>query len=120
MHTMCLRQAVLLPVYHLCTPLFLTTRMNVSALFVLLFISMTGLNDAFESFVYAVFMSFVLMLLMEAIALRVVEDLKDAMLSVTFCMLVLGMMFLFAGYFLQVDQMLPVRPGSRGSSPAST
>lgn len=67
---------------------------------------LVGFNDAFEPFLYSVFTSFVLMLLMEAITLSVVEGLKNAMLSVTFAMILLGMMFLFAGYFIKVQ--LPV------------
>lgn len=68
---------------------------------------LVGFNDTFEAFVYSVITSFLLMLLMESITLSVVEGLKDAMLSVTFSMIVLGMLFLMAGYFIKVGDLPP-------------
>lgn len=37
----------------------------------------------------------------------VVEVVKDGMLSVTFAMVVLGLLFLFPGFFIQVKEMPP-------------
>jgi len=68
---------------------------------------MAGFNDAFDAFAYAVLTAFALMLLMEAIVLTVVEGLKNPMLSVSFSMIVLGLLFLFPGFFLPVDDMPP-------------
>eukprot|EP00053_Salpingoeca_punica_P015740 m.145601 g.145601 ORF g.145601 m.145601 type:complete len:1425 (-) comp16788_c0_seq2:22-4296(-) len=68
---------------------------------------LVGFNDKFEAFVFSVLMSFALLMLMEAITLSVVEGLKDAMLSVTFSMILMGMLFLFAGYFIRIDDMPP-------------
>eukprot|EP00730_Choanoeca_flexa_P007398 TRINITY_DN12326_c3_g2_i1.p1 TRINITY_DN12326_c3_g2~~TRINITY_DN12326_c3_g2_i1.p1 ORF type:complete len:1308 (+),score=386.87 TRINITY_DN12326_c3_g2_i1:37-3924(+) len=68
---------------------------------------MAGFNDQVEAFSYAVLTAMALMLLMEAIVLTVVEGLKNPMLSTTFSMIVLGMLFLFPGFFLPVDDMPP-------------
>lgn len=68
---------------------------------------LVGFNDLFSAWVYSVAMSLALMLVMEAIVLCVIEALKDAMLSVTFSMILLGMLFLFAGYFIHADKMPP-------------
>eukprot|EP00050_Salpingoeca_kvevrii_P021540 m.112155 g.112155 ORF g.112155 m.112155 type:complete len:159 (-) comp9389_c0_seq4:168-644(-) len=45
------------------------------------------------------------MLLMEAILLSIVEGFKDPMLSTTFSMIILGMLFLFAGFFKPIPDM---------------
>jgi ABC-type multidrug transport system ATPase subunit len=68
---------------------------------------LVGFNDTFEAFVYAILGTFSLLMLMEAITLGVVEGLKDAMLSVTFSMILMGMLFLFAGYFVLVENIPP-------------
>ena len=58
----------------------------IAVIYQAIFFFLVGFNDTFPAWVYAVFCSFSLMLLMEAIALCVSEGLKDPMLSVTFSM----------------------------------
>ncbi len=50
------------------------------------FFFLVGFADDFEPWVYAVFINFALMLVMESIAVCVAETFKDPMLSVTFSM----------------------------------
>ncbi|KAJ3175798.1 hypothetical protein HDU87_005792 [Geranomyces variabilis] len=69
---------------------------------------MVGFNNSGSAFLYAVLATAVLLVLMEGIALLVVTALKDAMLSTTFTMVVLGTFYLFAGFFVQQGDM--VRP----------
>lgn len=66
---------------------------------------LVGFNDLFSAWVYSVAITLVLLLVMESIVLCVVEGLKDGMLSVTFSMIVMGMLFLFAGYFIHGSAM---------------
>ncbi|CAM9559455.1 unnamed protein product [Discosporangium mesarthrocarpum] len=66
---------------------------------------LVGLNDSFEPFIYTIFLTAGLLLMMEAIMLLVVETLKNAMLACTFSMVVLGMLFLFAGFFVKVSDI---------------
>lgn len=68
---------------------------------------MIKLNPDGESFVYGIFISMGHLLLMEAFMLSVVAALKNAMLSVTFAMVILGYLFLFSGFFIAVDNMPP-------------
>lgn len=58
-----------------------------------------------ESFLYAICITWGHLLLMEAIMLTVVSVLKNAMLSTTFAMVVLGYLFLFSGFFIVVSDM---------------
>ncbi|KAJ3151864.1 hypothetical protein HDU86_005996 [Geranomyces michiganensis] len=69
---------------------------------------MVGFNNSGSAFLYAVVATMVLLIMMEGIAYIVVTALKDAMLSTTFTMVVLGTFYLFAGFFVQQDDM--VRP----------
>ncbi|KAJ3156057.1 hypothetical protein HDU89_005621 [Geranomyces variabilis] len=70
---------------------------------------MVGFNNSGSAFIYAVLATAVLLVLMEGIALLVVTALKDAMLSTTFTMVVLGTFYLFAGFFVQqADMIRPV------------
>jgi ABC-type multidrug transport system ATPase subunit len=66
---------------------------------------MIDLNPEGESFVFGIFVSMGHLLLMEAFMLSVVAALKNAMLSVTFAMVILGYLFLFSGFFIAVDNM---------------
>lgn len=61
---------------------------------------MVNLNPRGETFIYAVLITTEHMLMMEAIMLTVVAVLKNAMLSVTFAMCVMGYLFLFPGFFI--------------------
>ncbi len=65
------------------------------------------INPNGESFIFAIAISCCHLLLMEAIMLSVVAALKNAMLSVTFAMVVLGYLFLFSGFFIPVENMPP-------------
>jgi hypothetical protein len=56
-------------------------------------------------FVYAIVITTGHLQLMESIMLTVVAVLRNAMLSVTFAMVVLGYLFLFSGYFVIVEDM---------------
>ena len=67
---------------------------------------LVGFNDAMEPFVFSVASSFALLLMMEGIALIVCEVLKDAMLATTFSMVVLGVQFLFPGFFVSTTDMV--------------
>lgn len=51
-------------------------------------------------------MTTVLLIMMESVALIVVAELKDAMLSTTFSMVMLGTFYLFAGFFVQQQDMV--------------
>jgi hypothetical protein len=68
----------------------------------LVFHWLAGLNDRSEAFMYAVLLNLVQQWIQDAIDWNVVEALKNAMLSVTFVMVVLGSLFLFSGFFIQV------------------
>ena len=66
---------------------------------------LTNINPNRESFIYSVLITCGHLLLMEAFMLLVVEILKNAMLCVTFAMIVMGWLFLFAGFFIKVSDM---------------
>jgi ABC-type multidrug transport system ATPase subunit len=66
-----------------------------------------NINPHGESFIFAIFITTGHLMLMEAFMLTVVAVLKNAMLSVTFAMCVLGYLFLFAGFFIPVRNMPP-------------
>jgi ABC-type multidrug transport system ATPase subunit/ABC-type multidrug transport system permease subunit len=66
---------------------------------------LTNINPNRESFIYSVLLTCGHLLLMEAFMLLVVEVLKNAMLCVTFAMIVMGWLFLFAGFFIKVSDM---------------
>lgn len=65
------------------------------------------INPNGESFIFAIVITCCHLLLMEGIMLTVVAALKNAMLSVTFAMVVLGYLFLFSGFFIPVENMPP-------------
>eukprot|EP00611_Tribonema_gayanum_P002965 TRINITY_DN1228_c0_g1_i1.p1 TRINITY_DN1228_c0_g1~~TRINITY_DN1228_c0_g1_i1.p1 ORF type:complete len:1434 (-),score=522.22 TRINITY_DN1228_c0_g1_i1:326-4453(-) len=67
-----------------------------------------GFNPAFGSYVYAVLITVALLLMMEGIMLTVVEVLKNAMMATTFSMVILGMLFLFPGFFVKTADLIPV------------
>jgi ABC-type multidrug transport system ATPase subunit len=66
---------------------------------------LTNINPRGDIFVYAIIITSQHLLLMEAIMACVVEVVKDAMLSVTLAMVFLGTLFLFPGFFIQVNDM---------------
>lgn len=76
-----------------------------SFIFQCIFHWLINMNPNGESFVYGIFITFGHMMLMEAIMLSVVAVLKNAMLSVTFAMVVLGYLFLFSGFFIIIKDM---------------
>jgi len=64
-----------------------------------------NMNPHVESFIYAILITMGHLLLMESIMLTVVAVLKNAMLSVTFAMVVMGFLFLFSGFFVRTTDM---------------
>ena len=66
---------------------------------------LSNINPNGESFIYAVLLTAGHLHLMEAYMLCIVEVLKNAMLSATFAMVVLGYLFLFTGFFITVNDM---------------
>lgn len=75
----------------------------VSIVYQAIFHWLIDLNPIFETFIYGIVITVGHLLLMEAIMLTVVAILKNAMLSVTFAMVVLGYLFLFSGFFVHTD-----------------
>ena len=66
---------------------------------------LTNINPNRESFIYSTLITCGHLLLMEAILLLVVEVMKNATLCATFAILILNYLFLFAGFFIQVNDM---------------
>lgn len=64
-----------------------------------------NMNPHGEAFIYAILITMGHLLLMESIMLTVVAILKNAMLSVTFAMVVMGYLFLFSGFFVRTTDM---------------
>lgn len=64
-----------------------------------------NINPNAEVFIYAIILTAEHLLLMESIMMIVVEVVKDAMLSVTLAMVVMGTLFLFPGFFIKVNDM---------------
>jgi len=94
--------------YLFCIAQFLaSTPFNIlcSAVFQCIFHWMTSINPNAEAFFYAILITAGHLLLMEAIMLCVIDVLKNAMLSVTFAMIVMGYLFLFAGFFIKVKDI---------------
>lgn len=73
--------------------------------FQLIFHWVSRINPSGEAFMYGVVLTMGHMMMMEAIMTIVVEVVKDAMLSVTMAMLVMGILFMFPGFFIQVSAM---------------
>jgi hypothetical protein len=67
----------------------------ISLIFQGIFHFLVGFHDTFEAYIYASLLTFSLLLMMEALMLIVVEVIKNAMLSTTFSMVLLGTLFLF-------------------------
>lgn len=76
-----------------------------SLVFQSIFHWLSRINPNRESFIYSVLLTWGHLMLMDAFVLTVVEALKDAMLCVTFAMIVMGWLFLFAGFFVKVSDM---------------
>lgn len=66
---------------------------------------LVNMNPHGEAFIYAILITMGHLLLMESIMLTVVAVLKNAMLSVTFAMVVMGYLFLFSGFFVRTTDM---------------
>lgn len=69
---------------------------------------LAGLNDDFDAFIYAVLLAFVLQNIMDSFGWVQIEIFQDAMLAVTACILYLGVLFLFSGFFIPVTDTLDV------------
>mmetsp|Transcript_9118 Transcript_9118/g.9175 ORF Transcript_9118/g.9175 Transcript_9118/m.9175 type:complete len:1301 (+) Transcript_9118:45-3947(+) len=76
-----------------------------SLIFNCIFHWVTNVNPTGEAFIYSILLTEGHILLMEALMLCVVQVLGDAMLSTTFSMVLLGTLFLYAGFFIQVKDM---------------
>ena len=70
-----------------------------------MFLVLTQISDQYDKIIYGIALTVAFLMLMESIMFVVVEIVKDAMLSVTLALVVLGTLFLFAGFFVQVDEM---------------
>lgn len=66
---------------------------------------LVDMNPRAEPFFYAILITWGHLIYMEAIMAVVVQVLHDAMLSVIFSMICLGTLFLFPGFFVQVDDI---------------
>jgi ABC-type multidrug transport system ATPase subunit/ABC-type multidrug transport system permease subunit len=66
---------------------------------------LTNISTHKSSFFYAIMTAFGHLLLMEGFMLVIVEVLKNALLCITVAMLVMGWLFLFAGFFVKVPDM---------------
>ena len=66
---------------------------------------LTHISPSKASFFYAIVVAFGHLLLMEAFMLTVVEVLKNALLCVTVAMLIMGWLFLFAGFFIKAPDV---------------
>jgi hypothetical protein len=74
-------------------------------IFQAVFLALTNISTKFDQIVFGILLTFAHLVLMESIMFVVVEVVKDAMLSVTLALVVLGTLFLFAGFFVQVSEM---------------
>eukprot|EP00752_Nemacystus_decipiens_P016241 g14521.t1 len=100
------------PAMYCCTQFLASTPFTLVAAVVYqsIFHWLVGINDSLQAFLYAVLLTACLLFMMEAIMLMVVETLKNAMLACTCSIVVLGVLFLFAGFFIKPDDMVwPVR-----------
>jgi hypothetical protein len=103
------KNAVMTPSVY-CLAQFLVSipfNMLASLIYQSIFHWLIDINPNGESFVFAIVITCCHLLLMEGIMLSVVAALKNAMLSVTFAMVVLGYLFLFSGFFIPVENMPP-------------
>ena len=66
-----------------------------------------NMNPHGEAFIYAILITTGHLLLMESIMSIVVYTVKNAMLSLTLSMVVLGYLFLFAGFFVRTSDLPP-------------
>eukprot|EP01033_Poteriospumella_lacustris_P003037 gene3037-2222_t len=101
------KNAVLTPSVYCLAQLIVSVPFNFTAavIYQSIFHWLIDINPRGESFIYAILISCGHFMLMEAIMLTVVAVLKNAMLSVTFAMVVLGYLFLFSGFFIPVRDM---------------
>ncbi len=71
------------------------------------YICFVHIDPSFEAYAYASLTTMALLLIMEGIMLCVVEVVKNDMLATTFAMVVLGMLFLFPGFFVATEDIVP-------------
>ena len=70
-----------------------------------IFFWLSNMNPSATVFFYVVFITFGHLLLMEAAMLIVVEALRDALLSLIFSMVICGNIYLWSGFYMQVQNM---------------
>ena len=66
---------------------------------------MPQINETADAFFYAMLVSWVMMLIQEGVNWMLIEKLRSGMLAVTGGMIVLGSLFMFAGFFIHVPDM---------------
>ncbi len=71
------------------------------------YICFVHIDPSFEAYAYASLSTMGLLLIMEGIMLCVVEVVKNDMLATTCAMIVLGVLFLFPGFFVATEDMVP-------------
>ena len=101
------KNAVVCPAIYCTAQLMVSLPFNFIAalIFQSVFHWLSRINPHWESFLYAVLITWGHLLLMEAYMLSAVEVLENAMLCVTFAMVILGYLFLFAGFFVKIEAM---------------
>ena len=101
------KNAVVCPALYCFAQLMVSLPFNFIAalIFQSVFHWLSRINPNWESFLYAVLITWGHLLLMEAYMLSAVEVLENAMLCVTFAMIILGYLFLFAGFFVKIEEM---------------
>ena len=101
------KNAVVCPAAYCFAQLLVSMPFNFIAalIFQSVFHWLSRINPDWESFLYGVLISWGHLLLMEAYMLSAVEVLENAMLCVTFAMVILGYLFLFAGFFARIEDM---------------
>ena len=82
--------------------------MMCALVFIVLVHFIPQINDSAECFLYVLLMSWIMQLIMEAVDWNLLEVLKNELLTVTAGMVVIGTFFIFAGFFIPIEEM--VRP----------
>ena len=101
------KNAIIGPGMHCLSQFLVSIPFNfISALtFQSIFHWLSRINPNRESFIYAVLITFGHLMLMEGYMLCTLEILKNAMMSISFAMIILGYLFLFSGFFIKVSDL---------------
>ncbi len=71
------------------------------------YICFVNIDPSFEAYAYSSLTTMGLLFIMEGIMLCVVEVMRNDMLATTFAMVVLGMLFLYPGFFVATEDIVP-------------